>query len=68
VGNIPDLKLNNYGFYDIFDQEFVDEYGNKLVEQPKLLGSYGVYTVWGIAQDINRELIIDKKLPAVRKE
>lgn len=54
------LNVKNYGFYSIGKGEFVDEYGKELVNQPKLLGTYGVATISGIARKINQELIIRK--------
>lgn len=54
------LNVKNYGFYSIGKGEFVDEYGKKLANQPKLLGTYGVATISGIARKINQELIIRK--------
>ena len=54
------LNVKNYGFYSIGKGEFVDEYGKELANQPKLLGTYGVATISGIARKINQELIIRK--------
>lgn len=52
------IKVENYGFYRIGEGQFLDEYGKELVEQPDLLGTYGVATISGVARKINRELII----------
>lgn len=54
------LNVKNYGFYSIGKGEFVDEYGKELANQPKLLGTYGVAAISGIARKINQELIIRK--------
>ena len=54
------LNVKNYGFYSIGKGEFVDEYGKELANQPKLLGTYGVATISGIARKINQDLIIRK--------
>ena len=54
-----DIHLDDYGFYDIFDRKFLDEYGNEIATEPKLLGEYGVCTIYGIAMEMNQEMIID---------
>lgn len=51
-------NINNYGFYSISKGKFFDEYGKEITEEPQLLGTYGVATSYGIAMEINRELII----------
>lgn len=48
----------DYGFYDIFDQKYMDEYERELANEPKLLGTGGVATISGVARKINKELII----------
>lgn len=50
--------IKNYGFYNIGKRQYVDEYGNRLLNEPELLGAYGVATAWGIAMEVNQELII----------
>lgn len=52
----------DYGFYSIGKGKFMDEYGNEIFKEPKLLGTFGVATITGIAYDINIELIIEKTL------
>ena len=52
------LNVKDYGFYNIGKGKFLDEYGKELANQPKLLGTYGVATISGIARKINRELIV----------
>lgn len=52
-------NVKNYGFYNIGKGKFMDEYGNELVDEPQLLGAYGVATIFGIAYEINQELIIE---------
>lgn len=54
--NIP-ANLD-YGFYRISKRLFLDEYGNKLNREPKLLGTFGVFTAWGVAYEIHKEMII----------
>ena len=51
-------NINNCGFYSIGKGKFFDEYGNELIEEPQLLGTYGVATIVGIAGKISQELII----------
>ena len=53
-----EIQVNNYGFYSIGKCKLVDEYGNEILEEPYLLGTYGVATISGIAYGINQELII----------
>lgn len=52
------LNIDNYGFYRIGEGKFVDEYGNEVAAEPQLLGTYGVSTIYGIAMEVNKELII----------
>ena len=54
-----DIHLDDYGFYDLFDSKFFDEYGNEIATEPKLLGTYGVCTISGIANKMNQEMIIN---------
>jgi len=51
-------NIKNVGFYNIGKRKFVDEYGKEMLEEPPLLGSYGVATITGVAREINQELII----------
>lgn len=51
------INFDNYGFYSIGKDKFVNEYGEEIGE-PQILGTYGVATDIGIARMINRELII----------
>lgn len=52
------LNIEDYGFYSVGKSKFFDEYGNELLNQPRLLGTFGVATISGIAKKINQELII----------
>lgn len=52
----------DYGFYSIGKEMFMDEYGNEIVREPELLGTFGVATITGVSYEINVELIIDKTL------
>lgn len=51
-------NIEDYGFYSVGKAKFFDEYGNELLNQPRLLGTFGVTTISGIAKKINQELII----------
>lgn len=51
------INFDNYGFYYIGKDKFVNEYGEEIGE-PQILGTYGVNTDIGIASKINTELII----------
>lgn len=52
------INVKGYGFYHIGKRKFLDEYGKELIEEPELLGTYGVATLSGVAHKINQELII----------
>lgn len=54
--NVENIK--KYGFYSIGKGKFFDEYGKEIAEEPQLLGTFGVCTIYGIAMEINQELII----------
>lgn len=56
VDNVNNVE--SYGFYSIGKGKFLDEYGNELMEEPQLLGTYGVATISGVARKIKQELII----------
>lgn len=59
IDHYDDLpKPGNYGFYSVGKGKFFDEYGNELFAQPRLLGTFGVATISGIAKKIKQELII----------
>lgn len=51
-------NVEDYGFYSVGKTKFFDEYGKELLNQPRLLGTFGVTTISGIAKKINQELII----------
>lgn len=50
--------IEDYGFYSVGKSKFFDEYGKELFDLPRLLGTFGVATISGIAKKINQELII----------
>lgn len=52
--NIEDM----YGFYDIIDGVYFDEYGKKLEDIPRISGIYGVSTISGVAYEVNKELLV----------
>lgn len=63
VGNIMSLNVAcDYGFYSVGKGKYFDEYGKEIFREPKLLGTYGVSTISGVAYKINKELIIDGSL------
>lgn len=51
------IDINNYGFYSIGKGKIFNEYGDEMLVEPQLLGTYGVATITGIARKINTELI-----------
>lgn len=54
------LNIEDYGFYSVGKPQFFDEYGIELLNQPRLLGTFGVTTISSIAKKINQELIISE--------
>lgn len=52
------LDIADCGFYSVGKGRFFDEFGNELAKQPRLLGTFGVATITGVAKKIRRELII----------
>lgn len=52
------INVGNYGFYSIGKKKFLNEYGDNILDKIELLGTYGVATIYGIAMEINQELII----------
>lgn len=52
------INIEDYGFYSVGKAKFFDEYGKELLNQPRLLGTFGVTTISGIAKKIYQELII----------
>jgi len=59
IDNLPNI---DYGFYNIGECEYLDEFGNVLNNVPKEFGTFGVSTIIGIAYKVNHELIIDSSL------
>ena len=59
-----DLNVDNidYGFYDVIDRRYYDEYEEELDHIPRYLGIFGAATIIGVAYDIWVELIIDSSL------
>lgn len=62
VGNIELNEKIDYGFYSVGKGKYFDEYGKEMLHEPRLLGTYGVSTISGIAYKVNKELIIDENL------
>ena len=54
--------VNGYGFYSIGKRKFFDEYGNEIFSEPRMLGTYGVATLSGVASKITKELIMTGSL------
>lgn len=54
--------IENYGFYYIGKDKYVDEYGKEIINKPQILGTYGVATISGIARKISQELIISETI------
>lgn len=54
------LDIADRGFYSVGKGRFFDEFGNELAleKQPRLLGTFGVATITGVAKKIRQELII----------
>ena len=52
------IMIDTYGFYDIVTGKLYDEYGQMVMKEPELLGSYAVATINGISQKLDQELII----------
>lgn len=55
--NIADC-IADCGFYSVGKGKFFDEFGNELAKPPRLLGTFGVATITGVAKKIRQELII----------
>ena len=51
------ISIESYGFYGLFDGLYYNEYDDKLNYIPELV-SMGVYTISGIAYEMNQEMII----------
>ena len=51
------ITVDNYGFYHVGSWKFTDEYGNEIKNEPSLIGTGGVCTIWGIGYKIKEELI-----------
>lgn len=47
-----------YGFYSVGKGFFCDEYGKEIKSEPDILGTYGVASIYGVAMEIAKELII----------
>lgn len=68
IGHISIQSKIDYGFYDVIDDKFYDEYENELNYIPQLIGMFGVSTITGIAYNVWQELIIDERLIHVNDE
>jgi len=61
-------KLLDYGFYKLSNGNYYTEEGIELNRIPKLLGTYGVSSITGIASKVWKELIIDTDLSKMLTE
>ena len=52
------INIESYGFYDLFDGLCYNEYDLKLDNVPKIVSMGSVYTISGIAYEMNQEIII----------
>lgn len=52
------VEIESFGFYDIFDGFYYDEYQNRLDFEPEIKSMDGVKTISGIAYEMNLEMII----------
>lgn len=67
IANIPiddNEEELDYGFYSVGKGNYFKEDGQELMHQPLLLGTYGIATITGIANNIEKELIINPVLLA----
>ena len=64
VGHIELDKINipTYGFYHIFSDSVVSEYGDRLTKQPSLLGLTAIDGIGAVAYKITQELVINPEL------
>lgn len=62
IARLDSIMKIDYGFYDVIDGKYYDEYEVELKHTPKYLGLFGVSTITGIAYKIKQELIIDNSL------
>ncbi len=60
---LSDDDINmDIGFYDIGKSRYVSAEGNLLLEEPSVLGTYGLATITGIASQIGKEIIMDPSI------
>ncbi len=60
---VTDFERNlDYGFYSIGKQIYYKENGDVIDHEPILLGTNGIATIFGIASEVERELIFDPAL------
>lgn len=57
---IPDNL--DYGFYDVWEDVFLDEYDRPIHKQPKFVGTSGIVTGTGVAYYINEALILKGRI------
>lgn len=65
IGNEPindEERGFDIGFYDVMTGKFFTESGVEMDHRPKFLGINGITTIIGIANDVNKELIINPSL------
>lgn len=52
------IDIEPYGFYELFDGFYYNEYDEKLNATPEIVFMGSVYTISGIAYDMNKKMII----------
>ncbi|MGL4606422.1 MAG: Imm26 family immunity protein, partial [Eubacteriaceae bacterium] len=57
----------NYGFFDVIDYKYCDEYENEIDFTPTHCSVSGVKTIYGVGYEIHREAIFDKTLYEPKK-
>lgn len=62
IACLDSIKKVDYGFCDVIDGKYYDEYEVELKHNPKYLDAFGISTLTGIAYEIKIELIIDNSL------
>ncbi len=65
VGNEPITEIErnlDYGFYKIGKGKYYKEDGHEITHQPKILGTYGIATLTGVASKVEKEIIINPEI------
>ncbi|KJS16093.1 MAG: hypothetical protein VR69_10860 [Peptococcaceae bacterium BRH_c4b] len=65
IGNLPVLQedlLEDYGFWDVITQRYVDEEGKVIAKQPKVIGSYALGSYGSVSYKVSQVLRTKKSL------